>query len=94
MIDRSICTGTQCTTIDLLPWADPYIAQLFADAHLVDIVEPQESPLHAAWRGVRVACETSLRSMLPKAPGGLKARRPARPSRKRRTGFAHSLASC
>ncbi len=80
--------------VDLLPWADPYIAQLFADAGLVSDTAPTESPLRAAWQDVRVACEASLDAMLPGESRRIRSPRRVRLSRMRRTEPAHSLARC
>jgi hypothetical protein len=85
---------TAAKPVDLLPWADPYIAQLFADAGLVSDAAPSESPLRAAWQDARAACKASLDAMLPSESWRVKSPRRARLSRTRRTKPARLLARC
>lgn len=80
--------------VDLLPWADPYIAQLFAEAQLIGDATPSESPLRAAWQDVRVACKASVDAMRPNEPRRIKSPRRARLARTRRTEPERMLARC
>jgi hypothetical protein len=39
MIDHSHDTATEAQSADILPWADPYIMQLFSEAELLETAE-------------------------------------------------------
>jgi hypothetical protein len=94
MTNQPCRTHAATKPVDLLPWADPYITQLFAEARLVSDTAPSESPLRAAWQDVRVACEASLDAMLASESWRIKSPRRGRFSRKRRTEPAHLSARC
>ena len=94
MTDHSLHANTDARSLDLLPWADPYIMQLFAEAEVLETVDDTES----------VTCRDK-----PELPAGEKATseavfrsdswtiRPLRRSavsRTRRTGSEHLLARC
>ena len=55
---------TNAQSVDLLPWADPYIVQLFADAQLVSEECDSQSPLRTAWEDTRAACGSSLETVV------------------------------
>lgn len=93
MADQSCCRSGVDTRIDLLPWADPYIVQLFAEAGLVGDAPEPESPLRAAWQVTRTACGPDLQAVFYTETRRIRSRRGSRPVfRKRRTEPARSLA--
>lgn len=95
MADQSCCRSGADGCVDLLPWADPYIVQLFAEAGIVTETRKARSPLKNAWQDARAACGTEVEAM---SYGRTRRVRPTelrRPvSRRRRTESARSLARC
>lgn len=95
MADQSCCRSIADGRVDLLPWADPYIVQLFAEAGLVTDGDTSQSPLQSAWQDARAACGPGLEAVFY---GRARRVRPSggrrQVSRKRRTEPARSLVRC
>jgi hypothetical protein len=96
MITQTCRCSTFAPTADLLPWADPYIIQLFQEAEMVHRVETTDL------NGTRPEDEFGMSCSEPASVDAGGARDPwrvTRPrrlavSRRRRTEFALQLAPC
>lgn len=95
MIESNVCRAHQRMEIDLLPWADPYIMQLFAESEqwgrfgLVDSAgEVKRAPDPAGSAEPAITAPFCSESWRVNAT-----RRPTTP-RRRRTESERSLARC
>jgi hypothetical protein len=94
MSSRRTCWSASRPTVDLLPWADPYIAQLFAEAHLTSVpVCRRADEGDDAWESGE-GDEDSLETAPIGAPASVRGRRRLPAARLHRTAIAHALAAC
>lgn len=95
MAKQSCCRSGADGRVDLLPWADPYIVQLFAEAGMVTETRKTQSPLKNAWQDARATCGTDIEAMSYSRARRVRPTDLSRPaSRRRRTESARSLARC
>ena len=94
MTNHSLDTAIDARPVDLLPWADPYIMQLFAEGELLEATDDAKS---VAGRdkpelptGVTAASEAVFRS----DSWTIRPLRRSAASRSRRTESEHLMAHC
>jgi hypothetical protein len=92
MISRNCRCTKLAPAADLLPWADPYILQLFQQAELAPGAESDE--MADLDRDLHLEAQDLEGQVAPRDPWCVT--RPRRPgiSRRRRTEFALQLAPC
>jgi hypothetical protein len=94
MFDSSATASTTPQPVDLLPWADPYILQLFRDSHLLEEGTDDGSASLSGQPAVTPGEKASSEAVLTGRSWSIRPLNRCADSRTRRTGSGRLMARC
>ncbi len=94
MVNHSHSTSTAAHSTDILPWADPYIMRLFAEAELVEPADDAKPSPHRDRMELPSGQKATGEAVFSNASWTIRPLRRSLVPRTRRTGSEHLLARC
>ena len=94
MSERSPIVEFHQKPVDLLPWADPYIARLFAEARLLDEDTDCSSSAARSLSNVAAGGKATSEAIMGSGTWRISPLRRQEDSRRRRTESEHLMAHC